>query len=321
MRFDVFNGDADGICALRQLRLAEPADARLVTGLKHEIALLDRVDAGPGDEVVALDISLDRNRAGLQRMLARGATVRWFDHHDPGEIPRHPSLLATIDASGAACTSELVDRHLGGRFRAWAVVGAFGDELREAALRLSLGLGLDAATLDQLRTLGEALNYNAYGATLADVLVPPAALYRMAARHEDPVAFAAAEPVVAELAHARSRDMEAARGVRAARAGTGFEIHRLPEARWSRRVIGAFANARAREDPGRAHAVLAPLGDGHCVLSVRVPTGREPSAARFCRGFSGGGGRATAAGVERLDERGIAQFLASFEAAYGEGSP
>ena len=39
---DVFNGDADGLCALHQLRLAEPlADAQLVTGVKRDIALLD----------------------------------------------------------------------------------------------------------------------------------------------------------------------------------------------------------------------------------------------------------------------------------------
>ena len=34
--FDVFNGDADGICALHQLRLADPLDSTLVTGLKPE---------------------------------------------------------------------------------------------------------------------------------------------------------------------------------------------------------------------------------------------------------------------------------------------
>src|SRR5678815_3472044 len=40
--FDVFNGDADGICALHQLRLADPLDSTLVTGLKRDIALLNR---------------------------------------------------------------------------------------------------------------------------------------------------------------------------------------------------------------------------------------------------------------------------------------
>jgi hypothetical protein len=31
--YDVFNGDADGICALVQLRNADPRDAELVTGV------------------------------------------------------------------------------------------------------------------------------------------------------------------------------------------------------------------------------------------------------------------------------------------------
>ena len=31
MHFDVFNGDADGICSLLQLRLQQPADSQRVT--------------------------------------------------------------------------------------------------------------------------------------------------------------------------------------------------------------------------------------------------------------------------------------------------
>ncbi|PUE05199.1 MAG: acetyltransferase, partial [Candidatus Sedimenticola endophacoides] len=48
MDYDVFNGDADGICALLQLRREEPREAVLVTGVKRDIALLERVDAGAG---------------------------------------------------------------------------------------------------------------------------------------------------------------------------------------------------------------------------------------------------------------------------------
>ena len=61
-QIDVFNGDADGLCALQQLRLAEPADSVLVTGVKRDIALLERVSAGAGDLVTVLDVSLDTNR-------------------------------------------------------------------------------------------------------------------------------------------------------------------------------------------------------------------------------------------------------------------
>src|SRR5512140_890690 len=134
--YDVFNGDADGLCALHQLRLAEPVAATLVTGLKRDISLLHTVNAGEGDVVTVLDISLDRNRDALARLLERGATVRYFDHHHAGAIPVHPRLAAVIEDAGGSCTSALVDRHLGGRFRAWAVVGAFGDDLTELALEL-----------------------------------------------------------------------------------------------------------------------------------------------------------------------------------------
>ncbi|MDQ6977782.1 MAG: acetyltransferase, partial [Ghiorsea sp.] len=37
---DVFNGDADGLCALHQLRLAVPVNSTLMTGVKRDINLL-----------------------------------------------------------------------------------------------------------------------------------------------------------------------------------------------------------------------------------------------------------------------------------------
>ena len=60
--FDVFNGDADGIISLVQLRLAEPLNATLVTGRKRDVKLLNRVDASEGDRVTVLDISMRTTR-------------------------------------------------------------------------------------------------------------------------------------------------------------------------------------------------------------------------------------------------------------------
>ena len=58
MDYDVFNGDADGICALIQLRRAEPRpNAKLVTGVKRDIQLLERFPGAAGGQVTALDIS------------------------------------------------------------------------------------------------------------------------------------------------------------------------------------------------------------------------------------------------------------------------
>lgn len=80
-QFDVFNGDADGICALHQLRLAKPIQSTLITGVKRDIALLERVEAKSGDQITVLDVSLDKNHTALEKLLQQGAEVLYFDHH------------------------------------------------------------------------------------------------------------------------------------------------------------------------------------------------------------------------------------------------
>src|SRR6266700_6226403 len=185
-----FNGDADGLCALQQLRLAAAAEAgtgmaaavmtgepeaveELVTGVKRDIELVQRVRGGRGDVCTVLDVSLDVNRAALAALLERGVLVRYFDHHFAGDIPPHPALEAHIDTRANVCTSLLVDAHLGGRQRPWAIVGAFGDSLMDEASALALGSGLSPDDTARLRELGLAINYNAYGETLADLHVAP----------------------------------------------------------------------------------------------------------------------------------------------------
>ena len=84
--YDVFNGDTDGIFAWHQLRLAHPRDATLVTGVKRDVGLVGRVDAGEGDMVTVLDVSHAKNRKDVQRLLDSGAIVEYFDHHDPGKL-------------------------------------------------------------------------------------------------------------------------------------------------------------------------------------------------------------------------------------------
>ncbi len=117
MLFDAFNGDADGICALHQMRLDEPVDSTLVTGVKRDIGLLKKIDAHAGDQILALDIAVEKNTAALTALLEKGVRVRWFDHHNPGELPAHANFQATIDTSAEVCTSLLVDRFVNGRHR------------------------------------------------------------------------------------------------------------------------------------------------------------------------------------------------------------
>ena len=205
--YDVFNGDADGICALHQLRLAEPRASVLVTGAKREIALLERIDAQSGDEVTVLDISLARNHPALGKLLARGARCRYFDHHYPGELPAHANLSLFIDTAPDVCTSLIVDRYLDGRSRVWAVVAAFGDNLPAAARTAAAALNLNDLQLAQLQGLGEGINYNAYGDSIDDLNYPPADLYHMLARYADPFQFISGEPVFDILRAGRADDL------------------------------------------------------------------------------------------------------------------
>src|SRR5690554_3296856 len=95
--FDVFNGDADGICALLQLRQVDPREATLVIGVKRDINLLARVPEGEAAQVTVLDVSLDKNREDLQRLLKAGAEVFYCDHHFAGDIPESPALTTLIN--------------------------------------------------------------------------------------------------------------------------------------------------------------------------------------------------------------------------------
>ncbi len=82
-----------------------PAPATLVPGLKCEIGWLERVHAGPGDDVLVCDISMARNRPALLRLLAQGARVRYFDHHTGDEVPIHPNLESnSARASAPTCS-------------------------------------------------------------------------------------------------------------------------------------------------------------------------------------------------------------------------
>jgi len=196
---DVFNGDADGLCALHQLRLAAPRDCTLVTGPKCDVRLLARVDARKGDSVTVLDISVDVNRAPLQRLLERGVEVTWFDHHYAGDVPRYPRLSLTLDTEPAVCTAMLVDRHLGGRYRAWAVVAAYGDNLRASAARLASTLALAGNQAIELEDLGRTLAYAGCGESVADLFIAPDELYRSLHRYHDPLRFVASEPACRTL--------------------------------------------------------------------------------------------------------------------------
>jgi hypothetical protein len=314
--YDVFNGDADGLCALQQLRLAEPLESVLVTGVKRDIGLLERVPAVAGDRITVLDVSLDKNRAALDRVLAAGAEVHYFDHHFPGEIPTHPRFHCHVETAPAKGTSLLVDDFLGGRHRGWAVVGTFGDNFEAAARLAARPLDLSDAALMDLRDLGIYLNYNSYGAELADLHFPPAALFRRLHPYADPLDFIAGEPTFRALRDGYREDMERARAIAPALLTEHHRVDVLPADPWARRASGVLANELAQRAPNRAHAMLTGVPGGGFVVSVRAPLARPEGADGLCRQFPTGGGRKAAAGINHLPDADYDRFVERFIAAF-----
>lgn len=317
MQFDVFNGDADGVCALHQMRLVFPCESTLITGPKRDISLLKRVDASGGDDVLVLDIALSKNRDALDKLLEAGVQVRYFDHHQPGDIPAHPHFEPHIDTDANVCTSLLVNRHLQGRQQAWAVTGAFGDNLADAARQAAAPLDLSAGQLAQLQSLGECLNYNGYGDTLDDLFFDPADLYRQLRPFANPFAFLAESPAYQTLKTGYQDDMARAVTVKPTEARATGRIFMLPAEKWARRISGVFGNQLAVGSPAQAHAVLTAKAGGGYLVSVRAPLVARSGADELCSQFDSGGGRRGAAGINHLPEGEIGRFIALFFQTFG----
>lgn len=311
-QYYAFNGDADGLCALHQLRLADPAAAGLVTGVKRDIKLLDRMEAGAGDRVTVLDISLDSNRKELMRLLEAGANVEYFDHHYAGEIPQHRNLITHIDLSAEVCTSILVDRHLEGKYRLWTIVAAFGDNLKKSAHAFAKSSGLVEPQTEKLARLGEYLNYNGYGDSLQDLHFHPVALYGEIKPYPDPFDFIAESTVFTQLATGFCDDMGLADSLRPLQDNVRCAAYLLPDAPWARRVSGIFANRLANDNPAHAHAVITPNRYGDYTVSVRAPIANPQGADMLCLQFETGGGRKAAAGINRLPIDSLDYFMESF---------
>ncbi|MBU0665135.1 MAG: acetyltransferase [Proteobacteria bacterium] len=318
MHYDIFNGDSDGICALHQLRLDTPCpDAILITGPKRDITLLSTLQDVKQSSLTVLDLSLESNRPFLEELLSNSNEILYIDHHFSGVIPETPALTVHINTSPDTCTSLIVDSLLQGRYRKWAIVAAFGDNLHDAALKAAQTLSLSRQELKQLQELGELLNYNGYGATLADLYFHPADLYRAIRPFADPLDFINSSPeAITLLRQGFQQDMLLALRQKAVNPGNINRIFHFPDTAWSRRVCGVFANLKAQEKKEAAHALIVDNEDSTLRISVRAPLADKKKADALCRAFPTGGGRAAAAGINKLPPEMLDEFITAFHATY-----
>ncbi|GGC93060.1 hypothetical protein [Undibacterium terreum] len=322
--FDVFNGDADGICALHQLRLAAPRDARLITGVKRDIQLLSnllplsmsRYACVKGSHICVLDISLDSNLDAVKCLLDQGISMTYFDHHSAPAGYAHPLLDLHWDESPNICTSILVDRYLQGRFRLWAITAAYGDNLSSVAAGMAAQAGLPDAASKQLCELGNLLNYNAYGETEADLHIAPATLYQDLHQYADPFDFINHSGNFSLLQQAYAQDMCLLQDVQPRWIKESGAIYVLPNQAWARRVSGLLANKLQSECVDRSFAVLTEKPDGCFIASVRSCAPGQKTAHGFCSSFATGGGRQAAGGINRLEACDLDSFAARFFAYF-----
>ena len=303
MDYDLFNGDADGICSLIQLRLAEPRDSVLVTGIKRDIKLLSQITPKAGDRVTVLDVSMEKNKVGLAHALEEGASVFYADHHRSGDIPEHPALSTHINTAATTCTALIVNQLLGGKYQDWAIVAAYGDNITQVADTLADRAGYSSEQRLELHKLGVAMNYNGYGASVEDLFYHPAELYRLAATYQNPFDFIAERIDVYETLTAGYRaDLDKGLGVAPILVSEKAAMIVLPDKKWARRISGVLGNELANQHPDRACAILTPIinSQEEFMVSIRAPQ-NQPCRADEVAIKYGGGGRKKAAGINSLN--------------------
>lgn len=319
MHFDIFNGDADGICALQQLRLVTPIPhATLITGVKRDIKLLAReeLQSIEGCSLTVLDVSMDSNQKWLTHLLERNNTVTYIDHHSAASIPDNRLLQANIVLSADTCTSLLANQELHNLYSGWAICGAFGDNLHTQALQLASELSLNNAEIDKLREIGELLNYNGYGASISDLHFHPEQLYRAVAPFENPLTFFDESDELKTLRQGFVEDMAQALACSEYPNSAKNRIYIFPEAPWARRIAGVFANLKAREKGEAAHALITENDDSTIRISVRAPMNDKRDAATLCKKFPTGGGREAAAGINNMPADMLEDFIKAFNSIY-----
>ncbi len=319
MHYDVFNGDADGILSLIQLRKHEPKSSTLITGVKRDIKLLQKAATEKKvSGVTALDISMEKNLDALHELLDRDIPVFYCDHHRTGEVPQADSFTALINLDAQICTSLLINKHIGGRYVHWAIAGAFGDNLNAQAEALAKECELQVEQIEFLKELGVLINYNGYGSSLSDLHIEPAELFVQLMQYESPFDLLAdTNSPYYLLRQGYESDANNLEKLEASFTTLSAEVYVLPCEAWARRMSGIFGNQLANQSPSKAHAVLTlnASGDDYTV-SVRAPLENRTGADEVCSQFATGGGRKAAAGINQLPKSEVEKFVQTLNQFY-----
>lgn len=321
MHYDVFNGDADGIIALLQLRLFTPRESKLVTGVKRDISLLKQVvEQQDATSVTVLDISLEKNKSALDALLENETPVFYCDHHRSGDVPNSQYLSTKINLDAEVCTSLLVNELIEGKYAYWAIAGAFGDNLDKVSNQMAQQLELSQKATGFLKELGILINYNGYGSSLDDLHIPPAELFEQLLPFANPFELIdVLDSPFYQLKAGYQHDFAHVEKTQPRYSNDICEVYELPCEAWARRTSGVFGNELANRNPDKAHAVLTLNASGEdYTVSVRAPLNNRIGADDICCQFATGGGRKAAAGINQLPVNEVENFIAVLNQYYSK---
>jgi hypothetical protein len=262
------------------------------------------------------DISLLSNADYMKPILSNGNSIKWFDHHEPGETELGDNFSIKVDADPNCCTNTLVDEYLNGLYRPWTICGMYGDNLHEQADKFNPCF--DESTMSQLKEVGETLNYNGYGNEELDLTVHPKDVYLDLKDYESPFEYRKKSESYNKIyTQMKSDEAELGSSEILHESETG-KVILLPNTRASIRYSGIYSNQQTTDNPDKAFAILTSVDGGNYRISIRSPKTNPHGASKLALQFPTGGGREKAAGVNELPKSELNNFIEKFEEVYGK---
>ncbi len=292
-----------------------PKDSEVFTGVKRDVKLLRHCTNIENARFTVFDISLLSNRDNVNTILNKGNSIRWFDHHEPGDTDLGDDFEIFVDADPNCCTNILVDKFLEGLYRPWTICGAYGDNLHEQAEKLNPCF--NESSMSQLKEIGETLNYNGYGNKESDLTVHPKDVYLDIKNYESPFQYRDKSDVYYKIhTQMKSDEAELSSSEIMHDTQTG-KVILLPDSRASIRYSGIYSNEQTTNNPDKAFAILTLVDGENYRISIRSPKTNPYGASKLALQFPTGGGREKAAGVNELPISELNQFIEKFEEVYG----
>jgi hypothetical protein len=168
-----------------------------------------------------------------------------------------------------------------------------------------------------MKELGTLINYNGYGATTDDLAFHPADLFSSLLKYPTPMdCINDSGSAYHVLKKAFESDFALAESAEVVQDSERCKTVLLEDAAWSRRISGTFGNHLANQSPNKAHLVLTTVDADHYLVSLRAPSTNKTGAGDICSQFETGGGRAGAAGINKLPKTDLPRLIESVESFY-----